>query len=521
MADASEARMATERPASVGPDSTQPVIPGDTPVTDFKGKSVRGGAATVIGQGMSMALQTGSTVILARLLSPTDYGLQGMVFTLTGFFSLFKDAGLSVASVQRRDLTHDQISTLFWINVAVGTFLTLVVASMGPLLVIFYKEPRLLGITFVSASVFLLNSLSVQHRALLDRSLRFATTAKVDVLALAISAAVGITMAVLGFGYWALVGQAVAAPLAGMTGVWIAMPWRPGRPRRSSGVRSMMRFGGTVTLNSLVVYLAYNTEKVLLGRFWGPAALGIYGRAYQLANLPVQQMINAVGAVAFPVLSRMQSDADRVRRSFMKAHSLVVSMTIPVVISCAVFANEIVRVVLGPKWTGTATVLRLLAPTVLVFALVNPFSWFLRATGRVVRSLKIALMLTPVVILGVVAGLRHGPPGVAMGYSGAMLLLLVPLVVWAKYKTGITTADYLNSIWRPLLAGTLAGAAGASLRFALHSALKPIPMLALGLAVSFAVYAGLLLFVMGQKDFYLDLLRHLLRRNQQTASAKA
>ena len=520
MADASNANMTSPAAASLQPEPEQPVIPGTAPVTDFKRKSVRGGAATVMGQGMSMALQTGSTVILARLLSPTDYGLQGMVFTLTGFFSLFKDAGLSVASVQRENLTHEQISTLFWINVCVGTFLTIVVASMGPLLVVFYKEPRLLGITIVSASVFLLNSLSVQHRALLDRSLRFATTAKVDVIALAISITVGITMAALGFGYWSLVGQAVTAPLAGMTGVWIAMPWRPGRPRRSSGVRSMMRFGGTVTLNSLVVYLAYNTEKILLGRFWGPAALGIYGRAYQLANLPVQQLINSVGAVAFPVLSRMQSDADRLRRSFLKAHSLVVSMTIPVVIGCAVFADQIVRVVLGPKWTGTAMVLRLLAPTVLVFALVNPFSWFLRATGRVGRSLKIALMLAPIVILGVVAGLRHGPPGVAMGYSGAMLLLLLPLVGWAKYKTGITTADYWNSIWRPLLAGVLAGAVGALLTFTLESALKPIPMLALGLIVSFGAYAGILLFVMGQKGFYLDLLKHLLRRNEP-AAAKA
>ena len=213
------------------------------------------------------------------------------------------------------------------------------------------------------------------------------------------------------------------------------MPWLPGRPRRGSGIRSMLRFGGTVSLNSIVVYFAYNTEKILLGRYWGAAALGLYGRAYQLANLPVQQLLAAVGTVAFPVLSRMQGDMQRFRRSYLKFHSVVVSMIIPVVISCVVFADEIVAIVLGPKWTGVVLVLRLLAPTVLAFAVINPLSWLLRATGQVGRSLKIALLIAPVVILGIVAGLPHGPAGVAIGYSSAMLLLSAPLVAWAKHRT--------------------------------------------------------------------------------------
>jgi len=489
----------------------QPSLSGAAAIADFKRKSVRGGAATVLGQGLSFLLQIGSTVVLARLLSPSDYGLQGMVITLTGFFGLFKDAGLSTATVQREGLTHEQISTLFWINLAVGACLSVAVASMGPVLVVFYKEPRLLAVTLASASVFLVNSLAVQHRALLERAMRFSTTAAIDIVSLATGAVVGITMASLGFGYWSLVGQTVTVPIVGMTAVWIAMPWLPGKPNRGTGVRSMVRFGGTVTLNSFVVYLAYNAEKVLLGRFWGAAPLGIYGRAYQLANLPVQQLMASVGAVAFPMLSRMQSNTELLSRSFRKALSLVVSMTIPAAISCAVFANEIVQVVLGPKWAASALVLRLLAPTALVFAVINPFSWLLQSTGRVGRSLKIALLICPLVILGVVAGLRHGPPGVAMGYSAAMILLVVPVVAWAKHGTGITTGDYWEAIKRPLISGALGGVAGWLFRLTLHHVLATTPLLILGLAVSFTVYALLLLFVMGQKDLYFELLGHLLR----------
>ncbi len=223
-----------------------------------------------------------------------------MVITLTGFFSLFKDAGLSVASVQRETLTHEQISTLFWINTAVGALLMIAVAAAGPLLAVFYKEPRLLWITVASATVFLLNSLAVQHRALLDRSMQFTTSAKIEILSSVFGTVVAIGMAALGCGYWSLIVQTISLYVVGMVASWIAMPWMPGKPHWTPELRSMVRFGGTVTLNSLVVYLGYNTEKVLLGRFWGPASLGLYGRAYQIGNLPVQQLTNSMGSVAFP-----------------------------------------------------------------------------------------------------------------------------------------------------------------------------------------------------------------------------
>src|SRR5207249_3206686 len=148
-------------------------------------------------------------------------------------------------------------------------------------------------------------------------------------------------MAALGCGYWALVGMAASNPLIGAAAVWIAMPWRPRRPTRRSGVRSMLHVGGTFTLNSLVVYLAYNTEKILLGRFWGAEALGLYGRAYALANLPVQQLNSSLNTVAFPALSSIQGDPERLNRSFLKGYAVVISVTIPVTISCALFAEEI------------------------------------------------------------------------------------------------------------------------------------------------------------------------------------
>jgi len=341
----------------------------------------------------------------------------------------------------------------------------------------------------------------------LDRSMRFTTSVKIDILCCTIGSVIAVVMARLGCGYWSLICQTISLPVVGTVAVWIAIPWSPGVPRWIPELRSMIRFGGTVTLNSLVVYVAYNAEKILLGRFWGAAPLGIYTRAYQLATLPVLQLIGAFYVVAFSVLSRMQNDSQRLQRSYLKSQSAILSLTIPIVISSALFAKEIVLVVLGPKWMEAAAVLRLLAPAVFVFALVNPFAWLLQATGHVQRSLNIALMIAPVVILGIVAGLHRGPSGVALGYSAAMVVLFIPIVAWATHGLGISARAYWNSVKPPLISGIIAAGAGWFAQSFLT--LNPIPLLVLELVAFSTVYAGILLLVMGEKDFYIDLLRHL------------
>jgi len=486
---------------------------GPDPAT-LKEKSIRGGVAVVLCQGSSAVLQLGTLLVLARLLSPTDYGLQAMVLSLTNLVSLLKDAGLNFATVNQETLTHEQVSTLFWINVGLGILLTLAVAAGSHFLAVFYKDSRLFWITLASSFIFFFNGLTVQHRALLDRAMRFTTSAGLDISCSVLATVVAIGMAIMGFGYWSLICQNISLAFFSAIGVWLAMPWLPGRPSWTSDSRFMVRVGGTVTLNSIVTYFAYNTEKILLGRFWGPALLGIYGRAYQLANLPVQQVTSSVGSVAFPMLSRLQSDPQRLRRSYMKSHSLVVSFTIPLVFVCALFPNEIVYTLLGPKWQGTASVLRLISPAMLVLALMNPLSYLLRALGMVERALKIALLLAPGVIIGVAAGLHYGPRGVAIGYSCAMLILWGPLVAWAKYNTGVTFADYWDCIRRPLTAAVISGSAAWLFGYFLHREIPEIAVFAAELAIMSGTYTTLLLFVMGQRDLYFDMFRELLRRNR-------
>jgi O-antigen/teichoic acid export membrane protein len=489
-------------------------------VADLKRKSLVGGVAAVSAQSVRFVVQTATMMVLARLLSPQDFGLQGMVVVVTGFLGLFRDAGLGSATVQKHEVTHEQTSTLFWINVAVGAILAALCVALAPLIVAFYHEPRLYWIAVVSGATFLFNGLATQHGALLQRGMRFVTQAKIDVLSLTVGSGTGVVMAMLGWRYWSLVGMAMAISIVGAVAVWIAVPWVPGPPRRRSGIRSMLHFGGLATCNSFVVFLAWNAEKLLLGRFWGPDALGLYGRAFQLVTLPVQQLNGALGNVAFPALSRIQNDAKRLARSFLRAFSLLISLTIPITITCALFAEEIVRILLGPKWMEAAPIFRLLAPVALVFAVANPLSWLVMSTGRAGRALSISTATTPLVIVGILLGLSRGPIGVACGYSLAMTLLIIPIAAWSKLGTEITWADLWDAAKPPFLSGLLAGAAGLLVKFTLDGWLPLMPYVTVGIGLVLGIYAWVLLIVLRQKLVYMDLVFQLLPRLDRRQEAE-
>lgn len=476
---------------------------------DLKQRAIRGGFAKVCAQTASMAIRMGSLMVLARLLDPKDFGLVGMVTALTGVLNLFRDFGLSSATVQRMDVSDEQISTLFWINVVVGVILWFSLTALAPVVVAFYHEPHLLWVTILLATAFIFNAGGVQHSALLQRQMRFTTLAIIDTVSLVLSTSIGISMALAGFGYWALAAAAVSLPLFTTVCLWLTSGWIPGRPRSRVGVHSMMRFGGAVTLISVIVYIAYNLEKVLLGRFWGADAVGIYGRAYQLINMPTENLNSAIGVVALSALSRLQDDANRLKSYFLKGYSLVLALTIPLTFCCALFAKDMILVVLGPKWKDAVDIFRLLAPTILVFALINPLWWLTCSLGMVGRNLKLVLVMAPLVIGGYLMGLPYGPKGVALGYSTVMILWVVPCIAWSVHGTVVSLRDIMLAASRPLVSGIVAAALAFGVQFFCGQSLSPLLRLILGAIVLFGAYAAILLYGMGQKAFYIKLLRGL------------
>lgn len=474
-----------------------------------KHRAIRGGFAKVCTQGGAFVLRTGSLMILGRLLTPADFGLVGMVTAITGFLSLFRDFGLSTATVQRPSITEDELSTLFWINLAMGAILAILCALLAPAVAAFYDEPRLFGITLAVSCSFFLNAAGVQHAAQLQRAMRFVETAVIELSALAVAVASSVAAALAGWGYWSLVVMTVMLPLASTVGYCSVFRWIPGQPVNRSDVRSMLAFGGTITLNGFVMYVAYNLEKALLGKVWGADALGVYGRAYQLVNIPVENLNTAIGGVTFSSLARLQGTPHLMREYFLKGYSLVLSLTLPISFACGLFAEDLIYVVLGPKWTEAAIIFRLLAPIILIFSLINPLVWLMFAAGLVKRSLHISFVLGPLVICGYALGLPYGPKGVAIGYSTVMILWLLPQIAWCIHGTGISLRDIASTVKAPLLSALVA--VPAPLAFQIWTQESSPPLIRLTLA-GFAyglIYVATLLFAMGQKGFYLGLLRGL------------
>ena len=476
---------------------------------DLKGRTIRGALASGGAQAVGFVLRTGSMIVMSRLLFPKDFGLFGMVIAFTGFLGLFRDFGLSMASVTRASVTKDQLSTLFWLNVAVGGVLAGICAAAGPFLVRFYDEPRLLSITLAVGVGFLFLGAGAQHRAILQRGMRFGTLGVIDTVALILGIVSGITMARLGLGYWALVVMTVSPQVASAVGAWLATRWIPGKPKRNTGVRSMLWYGGSVTFNGVIVYMAYNADKILLGRYWGAEALGIYGRAYQLINLPIDNLTSTVSQVVFPALARLQNDPVRLRSYFVQGYSFFFALVMPLTVGCAMFPEDIVLVFLGSKWLAAASIFRRLAPTMLIFALINPLGWMLMATGRVSRSVKMAVLIAPTVIAAYAIGLRYGPQGVALGFSIAMLVLAGPLVVWATHGTSISFMDVVKAV----TPASLSIVVGAGVVLAVSRYTQSIEPVFLRLiaesALLFGTYWVILLFALNQKSAYMQIFGEL------------
>lgn len=448
-------------PASANPPAGGPerFLRTDHLKDDLRGRSVRGGAVTVAGQSAKHLMGVVALAFLARLLTPADFGLLAMVAGFTNFFVQFKDLGLSMATVQRKEITHQQVSTLFWVNVGVGLVATALTVGLAPILAWFYGEPSLTAITLALAVMFVFGGLTVQHQALLRRRMRFTALATLQVVSGAVGMVAGVVAAWLGAGYWALVVVQLTVAVADAAGVWIACGWRPGWPARGAGVRSLLTFGGNLTAANFLNYLTRNLDKILIGRVWGEVAAGLYFNAYKLLLLPLRQFNTPLTSVAIPALSRLQDKPSQYRAYYQKALQLLAMLAMPVVVFTFVCAEEVVLLILGEQWRGAAPIFRMLAPAAWVGTFNVATGWVYVSLGRTHRQLRWAVVGSTALTLGFVFGLPWGPVGVAAACSIVSCAIRLPAIAYCFYATPLEVKHLVESIWRPTLTSFAAGAA--------------------------------------------------------------
>jgi len=425
-------------------------------LSGLRQRAVKAAAATVTARIANYAVQMIGTLVLARLLAPSDFGLLAMVMVIAAILVEFGLLRLTEATIQRDDITHQQVSMLFWLNVFLCFGVCLLLLLSAPWFSWFYNEPRLTFVTMAIAPAFLLTGLSCQHLALLQRRMEFQKFAANEISANVISVGVGITLALQGWGIWALVVKQLTASASLALGAWALCSWRPGLPSRNSNIGPMVRFGLNSFGNYSMNYLCRSLDKALIGWSCGPQSLGYYDRAYHLFVMPINQLTYPLTNVAVATLSRLRTDPPKFHRYYLDALSLLAFVGMPLSGCLFLVGKDLVLLLLGSQWEATGRVFMLLSPGIGIMLVYGTHGWLHLSLGRADLWFRWGVFAFFVTALCFGVGIQFGTLGVAVGYASSFYLLLFPGLWYAARGINLGLLPILNVLWRYYLAAAVA-----------------------------------------------------------------
>lgn len=444
--------------------------PSEPPASQSLARAAASGVAwTTLAKVVSQATGIGVTLLLARLLTPRDFGLVGMVSVFSGFVALLGELGFGAALVQKSELEERHLSTVFWFNTAAGVLLGGAMAAAAPLLAEFYAEPKLVGLTRAVALSFVIMPLGAVHQAVLSRKLGFKSLAWVDTLVALLSAVVAVVAALRGLGPWALVLRSLTVAAAGVVGLWLAAGWRPRLSFDARALKELLGFSANLFAFNAVNYWARNGDQLLIGKVLGAASVGIYARAYSTMTMPISEVTSVLTKVMFPTLSRLQHRHDEFRALYLRSLENIALLTFPLMAVLLAIANPFVLSVFGPNWAEVVPVLQVLCPVAAVQSIGTTAGWIYQATGRTDVLFRYGAIVSPLILGSIGVGVALGSPlTVAICYA-VMNLVILPYPQFAVagrligLRPGQVLAAVRASIAHSVLASVPAWAVGAYL----------------------------------------------------------
>jgi O-antigen/teichoic acid export membrane protein len=427
---------------------------------DLGRRALRGGVISVAIQYCNGVLQIVAAVVLARLLTPNDFGLVAIVTVLTAFAPLLIDFGLGDATTQRKRITRNQVSSLFWLTTGVGTVVAVIVAACSPLIAAIYRQPVLEPIALWTSVTFVLWGVSNQHLALLRRTMQFGRIGRIQLLGTLSGITVAIILAIGGYGYWALVARPIVNALCVAVLAWLGCRWRPGFPAFDDDVKSMIRFGLHVVGFSATYTLAKAVDRIGLGLVYKPDQVGYYQNAvtlYENSIFSVFQQVHTVGSAA---LSKLQSNPAELRKKFEAALSAMAFFVMPVAAILSVTGKDVTVILLGAKWQVAGALLRVLALRGIFQVVEMSQGWLHLSIGRADRWRNWGIVSLVVQIVAVLAGLPFGVMGVAVAGVTASMLIALPSVIYAGRPIGVGSAIVIRAVGPQLIGAISTAAAG-------------------------------------------------------------
>ncbi len=419
--------------------------------------AVRGAGATILSGGVGLAIQVVAAVVLARLLTPRDFGLATMVTTFSLLLMNGPANGFIDSVLQRNAVTHALASTLFWINLSAGTALTLAFAASGPLLARFFGEVPVARLAAGFSATIFLTAAPTIHSALLRKAMRFSSLAKNDIFARAVGVLTSIAFGMAGWGYWALVMGACVLALSTAIGVWILCPWIPGLPRRKTGAADTLKFASHVSGRFSLNYFARNSDNLLIGWRYGAHALGFYKKAYDLFALSASQLVSATSSVAVSALSRVRDDREQYVRYLLGAIGVMSFIGMGLAGDLTLVGMNLIRLLLGPGWETAGTIFTLFAPGIGVMIVYYIHGWIHVSLGRAHRWLMWSIVEWTVTFGFFLVGLPFGPQGIAVAWCASFWILTVPALWYAGKPIDLRVGQVLDVIWRYVVASMAAG----------------------------------------------------------------
>jgi len=423
---------------------------------DIKKKAVKGAGINVVTNFLNFIFRIASVIILARLLTPKDFGLVAMVTAFSLLPMNFGLNGFTAYMVQKQRISKKEINAIFWLHIYVSSSLALCFVVFGFFLADFYAEPALSGISSALALTFIAVALSTTHRSILRIEMKFASIAVGDLIAGIISIVCAIAAAIAGMGYWAVVIRQLVQPILIVIAAWFLCSWRPSRPREifSDGL-PCLKYGLKVYCTFAIEYLTKSIDKVLLGKFHGSEILGNYDRAWQLSTMPVIQLLTPLNSVAIVTLSRLKDDKKRFILYYTKAVSLVAFLGILAAIVLMLTARDFIPLLLGPGWTETGWIVMAFSPGMAAMLVNGTISWFHLSLGTPGRLLRWNIIATTITVIFFVGAAPYGAVAMAAAFSSAKFFLVLPGLWYAGRPIELSIIDLLRNIWAYFAAGLL------------------------------------------------------------------
>ena len=409
----------------------------------LKQKTTKGLLWSSVERFSNQGVQFVFSIILARLLSPSDFGIIAMITIFFAIAQSFVDSGFSNALVRKTDRREDDLSTCFYFNIGVGIIAYIVLFLIAPLVANFYSQPILSPIIRITGLGVILNSLCVVQQALFTIKIDFKSQAKITLSATVISGIVGIILAYQGYGIWALVWQGVASSIVRMGLLWFMSKWRPTTGFSKSSFNYLFGYGSKLLASGLLDTIYNNIYPIVIGKFYTPAQLGNYSRALSFAQLPSSNITSILQRVTFPVLSTIQDDIPRLQANYRRLLKLSAFIVFPLMTGLAAVAFPMIRIILTPKWEGCSLYLQIICFALMWYPIHAINLNLLQVKGRSDLFLRLEIIKK---IVGVCIMCITIPLGITAMCIGMVVSSLISLFINTYYTGKLINIGYLKQM---------------------------------------------------------------------------